>query len=102
MHALKIIENVARSNPERIEAHIPQKRIAPQITLRISAHRMRLAINLDRQPAFETRKINDVAMARKLTAEAQSLGSLTKVVPQHHLWESELAAKLARETNVRL
>jgi hypothetical protein len=47
-HPIEITQDVARGNPKRVEARLVQPRVAHEIALWVVAHRVRLAVDLDR------------------------------------------------------
>jgi hypothetical protein len=95
-HTFQIIKHIARSNAECLEPGLCESRIAAEVTRRTIPHRMRLSIDLDHQPPPKTGEVGYIASARKLTSEAQALGSFSQMLPQYEFWQRQPAAELAR------
>jgi hypothetical protein len=99
-HAVQIIENIARSNPQRLEARVGERSISNLIALRPISHRMNIAINFDREPPFEAREIDDISPARILASKAKASGSRTQLLPKKNLRESQRPPQPTSETDV--
>jgi hypothetical protein len=96
------IENIARRNAQRCKSSVGKHIITFHIALWVVAHRMGFAINFDREPAFKTSKVSDVTTIRELTPEAEPVGTLAKLLPQHNLGQRQLTAKPTRGADVFL
>src|SRR3982751_3737969 len=96
-HAFQIIEHIPGGNPQRVETSLGQHGIALQVALWTVTHRVRLTVDLDRQPTLEAGAIPDIAPARKLAAKPKPLGTFPQLLPQDDLGQGQLSAKLARD-----
>ena len=99
-HALKIIENVARRNPHGLKSGRGKNGIAIGVAAGIVPHRMRFAVDLDREALFEAGKIHDEPAARILPPEAEPAGPLTQLLPKQDFGQGEVTAESAGGANV--
>ena len=99
-HTVEIAENITDRNPQSLESGITQPAIANIVPFGIAPHRMRLAVNLDRESALEAGKVDHVTATWKLSAKPQAVRTLAQLLPQGDLGQGQLAAKLSRKTNV--
>jgi hypothetical protein len=99
-HAVEIIEHIARCNPQRLKPRVGKHAIAFDIPLRVVAHRVGLAIHLDRQSTLKAREVNDISVQGELTAEAQAIRPLAQLLPENDFGEGQLTSKLAGEADV--
>jgi hypothetical protein len=61
---------------------------------------MGLTVDLDRNPTFKAGEVGDVAVARKLAAESESVRPFAQLLPQDNFRQSQLAAKLASAADI--
>src|SRR5690606_22915963 len=80
-------------NPKRRDPPSGQPFIARSITCRPAPTRMRLAIELDRQPSVGAEKIEHIAACRVLPPEFEAVGACAQHSPQHGLGQAHLAAQ---------
>ena len=99
-HAFEITQDVAGWNPESVKASFPKDRITLEVALRVVAHRMCFPVHLDRQPAFETGEVGNIATARELPPKAKSARALAEMMPQYDFREGQLATQLTSKANV--
>jgi hypothetical protein len=102
-HAVEIIEDVSRCNPQGCEACFGQLTVASKVALRRAPHRVGLTIHFDRDPAREAGEVCHVAAAWKLSTKPQAVRLLTQLLPQNDLRQGHTAAKLTctADGNVR-
>jgi len=101
-HTVQIAENITGRNPQSLESGITQPAIANIVPFRIAPHRMRLAVNFNRESALEAGKVDHVTATWKLAAKSQAVRALTQLLPQGNFRQGQLAAKLARGADVRV
>ena len=82
-HSVEIIQNVPRSYPQRLKSAIGQSAVADDVALRVVPHRVRLAVNLDRQTTLEAGEVDHISIPRELSAEAQPFWPFAKLLPQN-------------------
>jgi len=66
----------------------------------IVAHRVRLSIDLNRQPTLEAGKIDYVAVDGELSAKAESVWPFAELLPEDHFRQRQLATQLTSKANV--
>ena len=94
---VQISQDISRSNSQRLEPQLSQRRIPPFVPLRPVACVMGFTIYFDCQTTVETSEVCNVAADGKLPPESQAAGSLAKLLPEKHLGQRHFAAKLASE-----
>ena len=85
-HAVQIIEDIASGNAHRFKTGFSELRIASNVALRAIAHRVRIAVDLDRQSTLKTCEVDDKAGAWDLATKTKSVGALPELLPECDLW----------------
>src|SRR5213082_2438703 len=57
---------------------------------------MRLAIHFDCQSCIAAEEVDDIRPGGMLSPKFESVGTLSKPMPENHFWQRHLASKLAR------
>jgi hypothetical protein len=97
---VQVLQDVARSQSQRLETKLGKRGIPSFIALRPVAHIMRFTVNFDGQAAVKAGKVEHVSADRELPSKPQATRPRSKLLPQEHFWQGHLAAELASKANI--
>ncbi len=91
----RITQNINSRYPHDVPSSLVQNPVAPRVSFWAIGQIMRHSINLDEQSDFDTCKIGDVVVHRKLTPKFQSSPLATQLAPQQPFRQCHFPPQLA-------
>ena len=97
---IQILQDIARSNSQRLKSQIHKCGVRPFIALRSVAHAVRFAVDFDRQTTVKASEVHHITIDRKLPSEPQPARSGSELLPEQDLRQCHLAAQLASKLHI--
>jgi hypothetical protein len=94
-HGVHVAKHVACGNSNHPESFAPKQCISCSIPPGLVAIAVHFSIDLDGEPAFETRKIDRDPPQRKLPPEFQSVTAFPQMPPKQYFRQAHFSPQLA-------